>query len=122
MKAAAKGTTLSKQRPVECHDRQNISRAGRSIQTGGVRYLMQLQLKPPTPEEHEAVALDQWLIAGRKAAEAEHAAAVAAAGHIRLAAPQLAVLQQELVAVVLRHCKVCGLLCLRWCFNPPPMI
>jgi hypothetical protein len=83
---------------------------------------MLLQPRPLTPEEQEAVALDQWLIAGRKAAEAEHAASVAAAGHVKLAAPQLAVLQRELVDVVLRHCKVCGLLCLRWSFKRPPMI
>jgi hypothetical protein len=99
-----------------------VSRAGHQVTTGGVHHLVPLQPKPPTPEEQEAVALDQWLIAGCKAAEAEHAAAVAAAGHIKLAAPQQAVLQREWGAGVLRHYKVSGLLCLRWCFNHLPMI
>jgi hypothetical protein len=63
MKAAAKGTTLSKQRPVEYHMNQNASRAGRSVKQNGVQRTLLLQPKPLTAEEREAVALDKWPVA-----------------------------------------------------------
>jgi hypothetical protein len=69
-KAAA---SLSKQRPPEYHENQNASRAGSQARAAGERHLVPLQPRASTPEQQESLELDQRLIAGRQAAEAEHA-------------------------------------------------